>query len=177
MWGWGRIFFAANTSNLSCPFVPFSRYVTATDVIGWDFARALISQGGITELACIEMFERIVKKVQVKVRGPALGEVRASADAFDVFVGELANIQGNPSSPPPEEVLAADDEGEEMSLDDCFAALSGGKDTVSEMAVLKWDVVQELVQAGAVSRETFGELWRKAGQQGRKSLTIDGEEV
>lgn len=119
------------------------------------------------------MFEGAVKTSQGKIKG----EIRATAEAFEVFVGELSNIEGNPSSPQPEDVLLPEDEGEEMSLDDCFAALSGGKGSVTEMAVFNWDVVQELVQAGAVSRETFGEMWREAGAQGRgKSLTIDGED-
>ena len=73
-------------------------------MLEWDFAKALIAQGSVTEKRCIAMFEKAVKTAQLgKVKksngvGDKPGEMQASAVAFEYFVGELSNIQGAPKA-------------------------------------------------------------------------------
>lgn len=61
----------------------------------------------------------------------------------------------------------------EQTVDEVFAELSNGKGTISFDSLVRWDVMQELLEGGALSEAKLKDLFSRSGAKGRKTLTID----
>ena len=76
-----------------------------------------------------------------------------------------------------EEEDTDDKNDEEMTVEEAFEVLSGGRKTVSKAQLLKWDVVDELMEAGQLTEQELTDFFDRAGAKGRNTLTMDGFEA
>ena len=55
-----------------------------------------------------------------------------------------------------------DDDEEEISIEDAFDEISGGKKTATLKDVASWDLVSEMIEDGVIDKKTFEEEFKKA---------------
>ena len=101
----------------------------------------------------------------------------AEADDDDMESLSIADIQNKETDIEVQD--GDDDEGddeEEISIEDAFNEISGGKKSASMDAVFKWDLVTEMIEDGVIDKNTFEEEFKKASN-GKAMLTFEGFEA
>lgn len=58
--------------------------------------------------------------------------------------------------------------GDEMTVDDLFEELSGGRKFVTLNDVLRWEYVKELIDGGELDQDSLGDLFNEHGGKGGK---------
>lgn len=67
---------------------------------------------------------------------------------------------------------------EEVTVEEAFERLAGGadKNSVTFDAILQWELIQEIIDAGRLNADQLADYFQRCGAKNRKTITLDGFE-
>ena len=142
-----------------------------------------MSNEALIQSQLIDTGDEDISEVDLSVSVSGSGELplelspSSSQSVLKALASDVAASDGVEYDDDEEEDLEDLEDGyEEVTIEEAFEGISGGKKIVSLQQVAEWEVVKELIEAGQIDMAELKDMFQRAGAKGRNTLTLDGFE-